>query len=69
MAPIEPSYPKATALYVGDEYIQHNLAVKNGIEGFIEYFERMQTEYPNKSIEFVQAISENDLVAFHTHQV
>lgn len=51
------------------EYIQHNPDVENGIEGFIEYFERMQTEYPDKSIEFVRIISENDLVALHTHQV
>ncbi len=60
---------KATELYVGSEYIQHNPDVKNGIEGFIEYFERMQREYPDKSIEFVRVISENDLVALHTHQV
>ena len=37
--------------------------------GFIEYFEQMQIEYPNKSIEFVRVISENDLVALHTHQI
>ncbi len=60
---------KAVELFVGSEYIQHNPTVENGIEGFIEYFERMQTEYPNKSIEFVRAISENDLVALHTHQI
>jgi predicted SnoaL-like aldol condensation-catalyzing enzyme len=60
---------QATKLYVGKEYIQHNPAVANGIEGFIEYFERMKEEYPKKSIEFVRIISENDLVALHTHQV
>lgn len=65
----EGSPRKATELYIGSEYIQHNPDVENGIEGFIEYFERMQTEYPNKSIEFVRVISENDLVALHTHQV
>jgi predicted SnoaL-like aldol condensation-catalyzing enzyme len=60
---------QATALYVGDDYIQHNPDVANGIEGFINYFERMQADYPKKSIEFVRIISENDLVALHTHQV
>ncbi len=60
---------KAIELYVGSEYIQHNPDVENGIEGFIEYFERMQVEYPNKSIEFVRVISENDLVALHSHQI
>ena len=59
----------ATELYVGKEYIQHNPAVANGIEGFIAYFERMKKEYPKKSIEFVRIISENDLAALHTHQV
>lgn len=60
---------KAVELYVGDEYIQHNPDVANGTQGFIDYFKRMQAEYPEKSINFVRAIAEDDLVALHTHQV
>jgi predicted SnoaL-like aldol condensation-catalyzing enzyme len=59
---------KATEQYVGKEYIQHNPLVDDGTEEFIKYFERMQAEYPEKSIEFVRAIAEDDLVALHTHQ-
>ena len=59
----------AVEKYVGDEYIQHNPGVKNGKEGFIEYFTRMQQEYPDKQIEFVRAVAEDDLVALHTHQI
>ncbi|MEP1150637.1 MAG: ester cyclase [Balneola sp.] len=59
---------KAIETYVGDEYIQHNPDVSDGLEGFIEYFERMQKEYPDKSIEFVRCIAEGNLVALHTHQ-
>ena len=58
----------ATEKYVGNEYIQHNPSVANGKEGFINYFEQMQQEYPEKSIAFVRCISEGDLVALHTHQ-
>lgn len=54
--------------YVGSEYIQHNPDVANGTQGFIDYFERMQAEYPEKSIEFVRCIAEDDLVSLHTHQ-
>ncbi len=54
--------------YVGQEYIQHNPDVADGTKGFIKYFERMQEEYPDKSIDFVRCIAEGNLVALHTHQ-
>jgi predicted SnoaL-like aldol condensation-catalyzing enzyme len=59
---------KAVELYVGDQYIQHNPVVEDGKEGFIAYFERMAAEYPEKSIRFVRAVAQDDLVALHTHQ-
>lgn len=59
---------KAIELYVGNEYIQHNPDVADGKQGFIDYFNRMQEEYPDKSIEFVRCIAQGDLVALHTHQ-
>lgn len=58
----------AVERYLGKDYIQHNPDVANGTQGFIEYFERMQLDYPDKSIEFVRCIAEGDLVALHTHQ-
>lgn len=60
---------KAIELYVSKEYIQHNPSVANGTQGFIDYFERMQKEYPKKTIEFVRCIAQCNLVALHTHQV
>lgn len=59
---------EAVELYVGDDYIQHNPLVGDGKEPFIEYFDRMSAEYPDKSIQFVRAVAEGDLVALHTHQ-
>lgn len=60
---------EATKLYVGNEYIQHNPLVGDGIQAFIDYFDRMQAEFPVKSIDFVRAIAEGNLVALHTHQI
>ena len=65
----EGNADKAVDLYVGDDYIQHNPLVGDGKQPFIDYFDRMREEYPNKSIEFVRSIAEGDLVALHTHQV
>lgn len=60
---------KAVELYVGQQYIQHNPLVGNGPKPFIEYFEKMAKEYPEKSIEFVRSVAEGNLVALHTHQI
>ena len=59
----------AAEKYLGDEYIQHNPLVGDGKDAFIEHFEKMASEYPGKSIEFVRSASESDLVALHTHQI
>ena len=59
---------KAVELYVGAEYIQHNPLVGDGPQPFIDYFNRMGSEYPEKSIEFVRSVAEGDLIALHTHQ-
>ncbi len=59
---------EAIEKYVGDDYIQHNPDVEDGKKGFIAYFDKMQEGYADKSIEFVRAVAEGDLVALHTHQ-
>jgi len=58
---------KAAEQYVGGRYIQHNPALGDGVESFIAYFEKVAKEHPDRSIEFVRAIAEGDLVALHAH--
>lgn len=58
---------EAVARFAGDEYIQHNPLVADGKEAFIQYFERMHREYPEKSIEFVRAVAKDSLSVSNPH--
>ncbi len=59
---------EAIEKYTGDVYIQHNPMVRDGKDGFINYFLNLAEKYPGKKVHFVRTIVEGDLVVIHCRQ-
>lgn len=52
----------------GDRYTQHSTGVRDGVEGFLEFFEPFLARNPVREIEIVRAIEDGSYVFVHAFQ-
>lgn len=59
---------EALSKYVGDRYRQHSTGVKEGKEGFMEFFSDFIARNPERDIEIVRAFEDGQYVFLHAIQ-
>lgn len=58
----------AIAQYAGDRYVQHNLSVKDGKKGFIDYFKSFCARVPQRKVEVIRGFRDGPFVFIHVLQ-
>jgi len=59
---------EAIAKYTGDRYTQHSTGVKDGREGFIEFFEPFLERNPLRDIQVIRGWADGQHVFLHVYQ-
>jgi predicted SnoaL-like aldol condensation-catalyzing enzyme len=58
----------AVRKYTGARYTQHSTGVRDGVEGFVEFFEPFLANNPERDIQVVRAIEDGNYVFVHVSQ-
>ena len=59
---------EAVSRYTGDRYTQHSTGVRDGVAGFVEFFEPFVAQHPDRDIRIVRALEDGQLVFVHAYQ-
>lgn len=59
---------EAVTKYTGDRYTQHSTGVRDGIEGFVEFFEPFIERNPKRDIQIVRGLEDGQYVFVHAYQ-
>jgi len=68
-AALNEKNPDKARSFLGDNYIQHNPHVPDGIEGFLKFVKFRRDKFPTARNEVKRVIADGDLVALHVHSV
>ncbi|MFY0592256.1 nuclear transport factor 2 family protein [Roseivirga sp.] len=59
---------EAVTKYTGARYRQHSTGVRDGVEGFVEFFEPFIKRNPNRDIQLIRSIVDGQYVFLHAYQ-
>lgn len=59
---------EAVEKYTGDRYTQHSTGVRDGVEGFLEFFEPFIKRNPIRDIDIVRSFEDGQYVFVHAYQ-
>ena len=59
---------EAVTKYTGDRYTQHSTGVRDGVEGFVEFFEPFIARNPDRDIRIVRGWEDGQYVFVHAYQ-
>ena len=59
---------EAITQYTGARYTQHSTGVKDGVEGFIEFFEPFIARNPKRDIQIIRGLEDGRYVFLHVYQ-
>ena len=59
---------EAVTKYTGDRYTQHSTGVRDGVEGFVEFFEPFIKRNPSRDIQIVRGLEDGQYVFIHAYQ-
>ena len=61
-------YKEAIHKYTGNRYTQHSTGIKDGPEGFIEFFEGFMARNPKRDIQVIRSLVDGNYVFLHVYQ-
>lgn len=59
---------EAVTQYTGARYTQHSTGVRDGVEGFVEFFEPFIARNPKRDIRIIRALEDGQYVFLHVYQ-
>ena len=59
---------EAVTKFTGNQHTQHSTGVRDGIEGFVEFFEPFIKRNPQRDIKIIRSLVDENMIFLHVFQ-